>query len=379
MKKILWGLAILVVVAAIGAWQYRDVFVMMRRFQAMKPDHSFAQDPPPAAPDYSLPVNWAALPDRADDADVVPDATVVDRQATAAVDVFFVHPTTYYSPAHWNQPLGDTTADRFTDLFVLRNQASVFNSCCRIYAPRYRQATVYSFLDQGADGPAALALAYGDVEQAFDYFIQHYNRGRPFIIAGHSQGSTHLRRLLERRITGSPLVARLVAAYPIGFAINQDEYLKAVPDVPVCSTPQQTTCLVTWNTVGPQVRRVQDTSRDICVNPLSWSTDGERADFAMNVGGVTFNRHFGTSVESLQEGSEFNPHIEPGVADAQCRDGQLRISEIRSANFPSRPMGRDNYHIYDLSLFYMNVRRNAEERAERFIAASNEMVPAGGQ
>jgi hypothetical protein len=369
MKKILWGLAILAVVSAIGVYRYRDVFVMMRRFQAMKPDHSFAQDPLPAAPDYSLPVNWAALPDRADDADIVPDAAIVDRQATAAVDVFFVHPTTYYSPAHWNQPLGDPTADRSTDLFVLRNQASVFNSCCRIYAPRYRQATVYSFLDQGTDGAAALALAYEDVEQAFDYFIRHYNQGRPFILAGHSQGSTHLRRLLERRITGTALVARLVAAYPIGFAINQDEYVKAVPDVPVCSTPQQTKCLVTWNTVGPQVRPFQDTSRDICVNPLSWSTDGERADFAMNAGGVTFNRHFGTSVESLREGPEFKPQIEPGVADAQCRDGLLWVSGIRSANFLSRPMGRDNYHIYDLSLFHMNVRRNAEERAERFIAA----------
>ncbi|HEY6640742.1 DUF3089 domain-containing protein [Povalibacter sp.] len=378
MKKILWGLAILAVVAAIGAYQYRDVFVMIRRFQALQPAQSFAQESLPPAPDYSLASNWAALPDRADDADIVPDATVVDRQSTAAVDVFFVHPTTYYSPAHWNQPPGDTTTDRFTDVFALRNQASAFNGCCRLYVPRYRQATVYSFADRGTDGRAALALAYADVEHAFDYFIQHYNQGRPFILAGHSQGATHLRRLLERRITGTPLVARLVAAYPIGFPINANEYMQAVPDIPICSTSQQTGCLATWNAVGPKVRSFQDTSHDICVNPLSWSTDGERADFALNLGGVTFSRQFGMTAEALQEGRAFKPQIEPGIADAQCRDGQLWVSEIRSGNFPSRPMGRDNYHIYDLSLFHMNVRRNAEERAQHFIA-THSLTPGGAQ
>ncbi len=370
MKKLLWGLAVLAVLAAIAAYHYRDVFALMREFRTLQPAHAFDQESPPAAPDYSLPVNWAALPDREDDADAVPEAGVVDRQATAAVDVFFVHPTTYYSPAHWNQPMGDVTADRFTDLFVMRNQASAFNGCCRVYSPRYRQATVYSFVDRGTDGAAALALAYEDVERAFDYFIAHYNQHRPFIVAGHSQGATHLRRLLERRITGTELVQRLVAAYPVGFAIDAEDYRQAVPDVPVCSTATQTTCIATWNSVGPAVRPFQDTSRDLCVNPLSWAADGQRADFALNLGGVTFNRRFGTNVESLQEGPGFQPRIEAGVADAQCRNGLLWVSGIRSENFGSRPMGRDNYHIYDFSLFYMNVRRNAEERAERFLGRS---------
>ncbi|HMN45905.1 MAG TPA: DUF3089 domain-containing protein [Povalibacter sp.] len=368
MKKLLWGLLIVVVLAAVAAYHYRDVIVLMREFSALQPQHAFDQEAPADAPDYSLPANWAALPDRADDADVVPDASIEDRQATAAVDVFFVHPTTYYSPAHWNQPLGDVAADRFTDLFVLRNQASAFNGCCRVYAPRYRQATVYSFVDRGSDGQAALALAYDDVERAFDYFIEHYNQQRPFIVAGHSQGATHLRRLLERRITGTELVQRLVAAYPVGFTIDAEEYRKAVPDIPVCASPTQTACVATWNSVGPDVRPFEDTSGDLCVNPLSWSTDGERADFALNLGGVTFNRRFGTRVESLQEGPAFQPRIEAGVADAQCRDGLLWVSGIRSENFASRPMGRGNYHIYDFSLFYMNVRQNAAARAAQFVA-----------
>ena len=128
-----------------------------------------------------------------------------DVQATAEVDVFFVHPTTFFGTAGWNQSLDDTSTNQLTDMFVLRSQASVFNSCCRIYAPRYRQATIFSFMDSSGSGKDALQLAYGDVERAFDYYIEHYNQGRPFILAGHSQGSVHARTLLEKRITGTPL------------------------------------------------------------------------------------------------------------------------------------------------------------------------------
>lgn len=366
MKKVLWGLAVLVLVAGIAAYANRDVITMMWAFGEMKPGHSFAQDQRPAAPDYAQPGNWAALPDRADAADIVPEG-VVDMQTEAAVDVFFVHPTTYYRPQHWNQPLDDAATNALSDEFVMKNQASVFNSCCRVYAPRYRQATVYSFIDQGADGAAALALAYEDVERAFDYFIQQFSAGRPFIIAGHSQGSTHIRRLLERRVTGTPLVTRLVAVYPVGFAIDRSEYARAVPDIPLCAAAEDTGCIATWNSVGPRVRDFADPAHNICVNPLSWKADGERADFAANLGAVTFSQHFDTSGRAPVPDASFKPVVERAVADAQCVNGNLVISELRSDRYRSRPMGRDNYHIYDFSLFHMNIRRNAEERVRGFL------------
>src|SRR4026209_2404232 len=216
MKKILIGIAVLAVAAGAAAFLYRDEIGMMMAFNRLKPEHSFADAPPPLAPDYSLAASWGALPDRADAADVVSNAKVQDRQATAEVDVFFVHPTTFFGTAGWNQSLDDSPTNQLTDTFVLRGQASVFNSCCRVYAPRYRQATIYSFMDNSGSGRSALHVAYEDVERAFDYFIEHYNQGRPFILAAHSQGSLHVRTLLEKRITGTALSERLVAAYPIG-------------------------------------------------------------------------------------------------------------------------------------------------------------------
>lgn len=200
MKKILIGIAVLALAAGTAAYVYRDQIGMMIAFSRLKPEHSFAEAPPPAAPDYSQPQSWAALPDRKDAADVVPSADVQDRQATAEVDVFFVHPTTFFGTAAWNQSLDDGSTNQLTDAFVLRGQASVFNSCCKIYAPRYRQATIYSFMDNTGSGSAALKLAYEDVERAFDYFIEHYNQGRPFILAAHSQGSVHVRTLDRKSV-----------------------------------------------------------------------------------------------------------------------------------------------------------------------------------
>ncbi|GIR73695.1 MAG: hypothetical protein CM15mP76_04220 [Prochlorococcus sp.] len=74
---------------------------------------------------------------------------------------------------------------------MLGNQASAFNGSCNIYAPEYRQATYFSFFDKDDNGKKALDLAYEDIENAFNYFLEFFNNGKPFIIAAHSQGALH--------------------------------------------------------------------------------------------------------------------------------------------------------------------------------------------
>src|SRR5262245_58852216 len=319
MKKILIGVGVLAIAALAAAYVNRDSIGMMIAFKRLKPEHPFAESPQPAAPDYSVASSWAALPDRQDDADAMPVGDVQDVQATARVDVFFVHPTTFFGTASWNQALDDTATNQLTDTFVLRGQAAVFNSCCKIYAPRYRQATIFSFMDQTGSGTSALQLAYADVERAFDYYIEHYNQGRPFILAAHSQGSLHVRKLLERRITGTPLRARLVAAYPIGFGIDRDDLAKAVPDVPVCESAEQIGCVVTWNAIGPKARKWTDTSKSICVNPLTWRTDGAPAAASLNIGSVAYTGTFEGTLADVkgvpQDFIDAKPILETGVAD----------------------------------------------------------------
>ncbi len=139
------------------------------------PRHAFADDPPTVAPDYASPEAWARYGTNAD----------------AAVDVFFIHPTGYFRGERWNSPLDPDSAAAHNRRWMMANMASVFDDFA-VYAPKYREATIYAFLDADSDDSrAALALAYADVREAFEYFLTHISRGRPFILAGHSQGTLH--------------------------------------------------------------------------------------------------------------------------------------------------------------------------------------------
>jgi Protein of unknown function (DUF3089) len=364
-KKLLIGVAVLAVLAGL-AFVFRDVLLFGTMYLFTKPGDPFSAATIPPAPDYAEPQYWAALPDRADLADTLPGPAIHDGQADAPVDVFFVHPTTYYSRAGWNQPLPDAKADAITDGLVLRGQAAVFNTCCRVYAPRYRQATLFSFFDESGGGGQALDVAYGDVTAAFDYFLEHFSQGRPFILASHSQGSRHLARLLHDRFADGPLAQRLVAAYPIGYPVKRADLPARLP---VCDAPNQTGCVATWSSVGPAAGSYRPTHDDICVNPLSWRADGERADFALNEGGVSF----GPIAMNAAPAEMLAPRVGrilPGIADAQCVDGRLLISAIRSDRVDMRiPLGRDNYHLYDYALFSMNLRANADRRVAAYLAA----------
>jgi hypothetical protein len=366
MKKFLIGFGVAVVALVVLAVVFRDALLIGAMYVFLKPSAPFSTATAPAPPDYAQPQYWAALPERVDLADTVPGPAVHDGQASAQVDVFFVHPTTYIASSGWNQPLPDVRADAITDGFVMRGQAAVFNSCCRIYAPRYRQATLFSFMDTSGSGKQALDLAYGDVEAAFDYFLDHYSNGRPFILASHSQGSRHLAKLLHDRFTAPALVQRLVAAYPIGYSVTKAE-LPA--DLPVCASATQTGCVVSWNSVGPKARSFLGLTHDnICVNPLTWRDDGELADFALNEGAVTMG-----AVKLTDGPAEWlaprEDRILPGAADAHCVDGRLLVSTIHGDGFGARPLGRDNYHIYDYALFAMNLRENASARVAAYLAA----------
>lgn len=349
-----WFIGILIavaVVAAVGGFLFRDAIGFMMFRAAVKPPAVFAETVAPAAPDYANPDHWAALPERADNADYLPPGET-DGQADASVDVFFVHPTTFLENSGWNAPMGHEAADEFVRDFVLRGQASAYNGSARVFAPHYRQAQIYAFFALEDGGWDALELAYRDVEAAFDHFLAAHNDGRPFIVAGHSQGAMHVRWLLERKISGTPLADRLVAAYPVGYFLDRDELAETLPDIPVCQSAQETGCLATWNATGEGYRAFEPIDNMVCVNPLSWTTGAEVAGFAANAGAL-----------SLAAGT-----LEPGVADARCEGGRLHVSDIRSDAFDELPfdMGPGNYHLLDYALYWKNVRENVAERVAAY-------------
>lgn len=331
-----------------------------------------AAAPEPPAPDYAEAASWAALPGHMSGVDSVPQGLDDPPLATdERVDVFFIHPTTYLSlsvgNAHYDEP-GATR--RRLESGVLRYQASVFNACCRIFAPRYRQASIGAFFkDDEPAAQAAFALAYSDVLRAFDYYLAHENHNRPFILASHSQGSLHALRLLQERIAAQSLQRQLVAAYVIGYYVPEE---LAAHVLPLCRSARQTGCLIDWNTVrqGSEDRERENhgliwldgryqhsgASDPVCINPLSWEA-AAGAPATLNRGALPA----GGSAQTL-------PALVPELTGASCHNGRLEVDIPFSqrARFSDVLTLFGSYHVFDYNLFYANIRFNAKERVGSF-------------
>jgi hypothetical protein len=322
-------------------------------------------DDSPIVPDYSQPAAWAGYPGRPSHAQDVP-AGVPTGAAEPGTAVFFIHPTTYLALVMGNAAFdaGGEVGARVNEA-VLRFQASVFNGCCRIFAPHYRQASIRAITSNTPEGYAAADLAYGDVARAFDAFLSA-NPNQPFILASHSQGSIHALRLLQERIIGTPLQHRLVVAYIIGVALPKQI---AERGLPVCGAPDATGCVITWNTVqrGHRDRRRLEESVIwwdghyqpiagrplVCVNPLNWRPDGDAAASANS--GALYSAGRGNPL----------PPLTPELTGAWCEDGLLGVDipPGERRHFSDLLTIGGVYHDFDYSLFYMNIRENASARA----------------
>lgn len=318
---------------------------------ASVPKGQYGQNIPPA-PDYSKVENWAALPDRIDSADVVPVAEWSNDQTNAVIDVFYLHPTTYTGKAgqnKWNSSLDDEKLNLRTDQYPIKYQASIFNGAGKVYAPRYRQAHLHSFYSKNKkDATEALKLAYADVRQAFQYFLDHYNQGRPFLIAAHSQGTVHGKQLLQEFVDGKPLQDKLVVAYLAGYPVTTDDFKKIKP----CESPEETGCFCSWRTFkhGYVPRKLHFPNAGVVVtNPVTWSVNAPECSQQMQLGGV------------LQD---FNK-VYPKLVSTCIHEDLLWVNKPKfpgSFFFTSK-----NYHIADYNFFYADVRKNAQDRVEAFL------------
>ncbi len=337
---------------------------------SMRPKAAFDPARLPIPPDYSDPSLWSALPVRDDAADVsVPALPAIDQQ-NAPADVFYIHPTTYIASG-WNGPVRDKQLAADTDRVATKLQASAFNACCAIYAPRYRQANGTAFTDPSTDGEKALDVAFEDVRKAFHYYLEHHNHGRPFFIAGHSQGAALGYRLLQSEVSASPRSKQLIAAFLIGAAITEAAAARDLKDIPICGEPKQTGCLIAWNARGfgysdTELEMKMGTNQAgprVCVNPLSFRRDEEGIGKEQHPGAVFFD--------------STSPTVLPQFASAQCQKGTLRVTLFGKPprDFMSKILdhviGPENYHPIEYQLFFVNIRQNAVLRAAEAVRTMN--------
>lgn len=307
----------------------------------------FDSQTPHPPPDYAVEANWAALPFRSDAADEVPKPEKWISDSLKEVDVFYIHPTMYGKGKYWNADVADKKQNAKVDSKPIRYQATVFNESCRIYAPRYRQAIVDVFYHETPDGQKALDLAYEDVKRAFEYYLEHYNNGRPIIIASHSQGTCHSRRLLKDYFDGKPLSRQLVAAYAIGFTVRESMYT----NLKMCDSPTETGCFVSWMSFKAGYEPTQNFSKLAqSLNPLTWTSNPLPAGRENNLGskGISFNRRFS--------------HATSAIIHDNGQGGTILWIKTRT---PLIPLLK-NMHIADYNLFWYDIRQNVKDRINAY-------------
>jgi hypothetical protein len=364
-RKFLYLVAILIMLTVAAAFAYRLFGAQLLR-TAMVPSAPFKAEPAVQPSVYAKPGMWLARPDIADNPALwTPPGYAPASHPQAAV--FFIHPTSYLNRAQWNAPLDDAEANARAALF-LRGQASAFNNVGAIWAPRYRQATFGAFLTDSPPAMQARALAYADVLAAFDEFLKEIGPDRPIILAGHSQGALHLTHLLHDRIADTPLAKRIVAAYVIGWPVSKTADLPAL-GLPECTRPDQAGCILSWQTFAEpadpslifdmfdQTAGFTGQSRKntqlVCTNPLTGTPDAA-APAADNLGTLYPSADLKTAT------------IASGKVPATC-EGR----GILSIGSPPNLVGNyvlpgNNYHVFDYSLFWANIRADAVRRLAAF-------------
>lgn len=362
-----YGAAAFVLVLAIAAYVFRDDIFRT----ALDPKVPFQTYEPPKAPDYGSRNAWSLLPTE-------PGAWT---QADPPADVFFVSPTTYEGGRHWNSPIGEEKAERYFRRVMAPNYAGPFVRVGRIFAPRYRQASLYTLLTLRDDARDARRFAYGDVANAFRAFRDRYNKGRPFVIVGVEQGATLAARLVAEEVApNGELKRRMAAAYLVEGVVADD----APPGQP-CATPTQTGCVAAWVSAfegdlergqdiqnrsliwgaGGQLENLQP-HRPLCFNPLLGAISNAAAPARLNLGAA--------NATGLEWGAR--PAFLTRQVGAQCQNGVLRISRPKSQAF--KPIGSwaDRQKAPGYNLFYADLEADAERRVKALLADPDLPRPA---
>lgn len=333
---------------------------------SLDPKTPFQTYRPPPAPDYARPSAWA----------LAPASPAAFTQGGPGADVFFVHPTTYNGGEEWNGPIDHKRSVRQLFQVMLPNYAGPFARAGRVFAPRYRQASLYAMLSLREDAREARAFAYADVARAFRLYLDRFNHGRPIILAGVEQGGQIVERLAREAVAADPaLKARIAAVYAIDAIVPAEAHTWSSP-IPPCQGRAQARCIVAYL---PEPKSHRDAGERalrralvfgksgeleplagrpaLCVNPLTGSVDAPLAARAANLGAANATK--------LEWG--VRPAFLPRQVSARCEGGVLWVSHPRSGVLSPAGGWADRRKAPGYNLFYLDLETDAKAR----IAALN--------
>ena len=307
--------------------------------------YDFDKSPEIVKPNYSDKDSWAVLPEN------IPDEISIfniDENKKEA-DVFYIYPTLIDSKNQrewnsdiWNEDIRNDVINR-----PVKYQASAWLDAGNLYVPYYRQAHIRVFNDKfRVDGDKALNLAYNDIKEAFTYYLENFNNDKPFIIASHSQGTVHAKRLIAEFIDGKELQKKLIAAYLVGIKVFEDEFKNIKP----MNSANETGGFVTWNTFKFNKYPRKDNYENwfkggVTTNPITWDDSKETKK----------DLHKGLLYRDLKI---FSQNIDIKLIDGIVWStvpnvpGKILLQTVRS------------YHFADINLFWVDIRENAKFRVD---------------
>ncbi|MGB2136262.1 MAG: DUF3089 domain-containing protein [Flavobacteriaceae bacterium] len=303
----------------------------------------FDQKSLPSKPNYAASISWAVFPGKYPL--VLQGFDKLDNAKKA--DVFYVYPTllTDKKNKDWNANVWTSSIRQDVFQKAAKYQASAWLNAGDLYVPFYRQAHYRIFVEPySRGGEPAWEVAYEDVKNAFQYYLKHYNKGKPIIIASHSQGSMHAKRLIKEFFDQKPLQNQLVAAYLIGTRIFPDEF----ESIPPLESPNDVGGFVSWNAykMDKFPKKYKNWYQGgVTTNPISWDT--QTTSKIIDHKGV------------LSEDSK----IYPKSLSVRVIDGLLwtTLPQIPGRFFLSLI---ENYHFADINLFWKDIEENAIARVK---------------
>ena len=308
------------------------------------------------ATDYSKAANWLALPGE------------VDKQ----VDVFYLYPTAWQK-ANANEPniceIDNPSMKRGSKLAFGR-QATAFESFANIYAPYYRQADALYCLSLPLKEQEKFigGIPKTDAFAAFDYYIKHYNHGRPFILAGHSQGSNLLVYLLSDYLKEHPDVyARMIAAYVIGYSIT-DSYLIQNQHLKFAQGPDDTGVIISYNTEAPVVEGNNPVVLPgaLVINPITWTREETLATAEQNLGSIVLKPTGEIAAYNVRNYADARIDKQKGVLVCSTAD----VEKLSPGN---KVFGKGVFHSFDYPFYYNNIRQNAANRVDKYFLSHKEI------
>lgn len=289
-----------------------------------------------------------------------------DKEQKQKVDVFYLYPTSVSPQCKELVSDVDDYMKHQSMLNYLRSAAALA-SCGNMFAPYYRQISGVGILKAGtADALEDMCrnnITRTDVFAALDYFFAVVNHDRPFILAGHSQGTVNLKIALSEYMRLHPAyMERMVACYSIGYYFPE-AWFKANPHVKKATGETDTGVMINWNTEKPGCKMFNLPVGDgysYVINPLNWKIDETPAPLEANLGSVEVDE------EKLIQ------HFVPGKADAtiDLKRGVLICTTSDDYLPENEVFGEGSFHIDDWALYYNNITENAKKRIAAFLKAN---------